>query len=87
MTAVGPDRVTGAQFVTPVPRPGAEVILFCFPPAGAGASAFRSWPALFPAAVEVRVLALPGRERRITEPPVIDIAAIAGAVEDTAEHL
>jgi surfactin synthase thioesterase subunit len=89
VTAVRPDRrasVTGPQFVTPVPRPAAEVILFCFPPAGAGASAFRTWPALFSDTVEVRVLALPGRERRIAEPPAIDIPAVADAVRATADR-
>jgi surfactin synthase thioesterase subunit len=69
------------QFVVPAPRPSAGTILYCLPPAGAGPSAFRTWPALLPSTVEARVLTLPGRERRITEPPAIDIAAIADAVQ------
>ncbi|MPZ81622.1 MAG: lantibiotic dehydratase [Actinophytocola sp.] len=74
------------EFVTPVPRPGAGTILFCYPPAGAGPSSFRTWPPLLPSTVELRVLALPGHERRITEPPAIDIALIADAVQAGADR-
>jgi surfactin synthase thioesterase subunit len=74
------------EFVVPVPRPCAGTILFCCPPAGTGPRAFRTWPALLPSTVEVRVLALPGRDRRIAEPPAIDIPAIAGAVAAGADR-
>jgi surfactin synthase thioesterase subunit len=74
------------EFVVPVPRPGAAAILFCLPPAGGGPTAYRTWPRLFPSTVEVRVLALSGRERRITEVPSIDIAAIADAVRAAADR-
>lgn len=74
------------EFVVPAPRREAGTLLFCFPPAGAGPSAFRTWPPLFPSTVEVRVLALPGRERRIAEPPGIDVAAIADAVQSGADR-
>ena len=74
------------EFVVPVPRPRAGAILFCLPPAGTGPRAFRTWPALLPSTVEARVLALPGRDRRLTEPPAIDIAAIAGAVQASADR-
>jgi len=74
------------EFVVPTPRPAAELILFCFPPAGTGANSFQEWPALLPSTVEVRVLALPGRERRFTEPLAIDIAVIADAVRKSADR-
>jgi surfactin synthase thioesterase subunit len=74
------------EFVVPAPRPRAGAILFCCPPAGTGPRAFRTWPALLPSTVEVRVLALPGRDRRMTEPPAIDIAAIADAVQAGADR-
>ena len=48
--------------------------LICFPYAGGGASVFRSWgDSEFLADVEVCAVQLPGRESRITEPPVGDL--------------
>jgi surfactin synthase thioesterase subunit len=52
----------------PAPRPDASVRLFCFPFAGGGASAYRSWGFLFPPEVEVCAVQLPGREERFREP-------------------
>jgi medium-chain acyl-[acyl-carrier-protein] hydrolase len=52
----------------PTPRPKASIRLFCFPFAGGGASAYRSWASLFPAEVEVCGIQLPGREERFREP-------------------
>ena len=52
----------------PAPRPDASVRLFCFPFAGGGASAYRSWASLFPPDVEVCAVQLPGREERFREP-------------------
>jgi len=51
----------------PLERPNARLRLFCFPYAGAGASAYRSWAALVPETVEVRAVQLPGRESRLRE--------------------
>lgn len=42
--------------------------LVCLPYAGAGASAYRQWPAAVPADVEVLAVQLPGRESRMREP-------------------
>ena len=74
------------MFVVPVPCPRAGAILFCLPPAGAGPSSFRAWHELMPSTVELRVLALPGRERRIAEPSAIDVAAVADAVLAEADR-
>lgn len=53
---------------------GAGLRLFCFPYAGGGASAFRSWAdSEFLSDVEVCAVQLPGRESRLTEPPVEDV--------------
>jgi medium-chain acyl-[acyl-carrier-protein] hydrolase len=41
--------------------------LFCLPPAGGGATLFRSWPQLLPPSIEVCAIQLPGREGRIAE--------------------
>lgn len=67
-----------------VPRPGAALRLFCFPPAGRGASAYRGWQDRLPGHVEVWPVQLPGREARIGEPAFdrIDplVEAVAAAV-------
>ncbi|MEU4678467.1 thioesterase domain-containing protein [Micromonospora sp. NPDC023737] len=60
-------------------RDGAELLL-CLPPAGAGPSSFRDWPASLPATVEMQVLALPGREARIGEPPEFTLDQVVDAV-------
>lgn len=67
-------------FWTPRPRPDAAIRLFCFPYAGAGASAFRRWPAALGAGVEMRAVQLPGRESRIAEPPEVDPPELASAL-------
>ncbi|MBB5873237.1 surfactin synthase thioesterase subunit [Allocatelliglobosispora scoriae] len=61
-------------------RHDAEVILFCLPFAGGGASAFRSWRQAFPAAVDLQPIQLAGRETRIAEPLRIDAEEIAAAI-------
>ncbi|MCT2581936.1 thioesterase II family protein [Actinophytocola gossypii] len=63
-----------------VPRPDAEVELFCLPYAGAGASAYREWPAAFGPEIEVTALRLPGRENRIRERPEVDPVAVASVI-------
>lgn len=58
------------SYVTcPYPNPAATVRLFCFPFAGGGASAYRTWGQELPAFVEVCPVQLPGREERHKEPP------------------
>lgn len=73
-------------FVRYVRRPDAEVQLFCLPYAGAGASAFRAWPAAFGPRVEVIAVQLPGRENRIREPLALDSAQIAAAINAAADR-
>ncbi|MER7168880.1 alpha/beta fold hydrolase [Micromonospora sp. NPDC000207] len=46
------------------------VRIFCFPHAGGGASAFRSWYALMPPQAELVAVQYPGRENRFGEPLV-----------------
>ncbi len=50
------------------PNPGAALRLVCVPYGGAGASAFRTWPAALPQDVELLAIELPGRETRSREP-------------------
>jgi surfactin synthase thioesterase subunit len=61
-------------------EPRGDAVLYCLPDAGSGAGAFAAWPGRFPAHLDVRPLCLPGRERRIAEPPVLSPADIADAL-------
>ncbi len=47
--------------------------LFCFPHAGAGASAYRLWPSSVDPDVEVCRIQYPGREDRLSEPLYTDL--------------
>lgn len=53
------------------------VPVFCFPPAGAGASFFHAWRAGSPR-LRICPVELPGRERRFAEPPHTDLRVLAG---------
>lgn len=71
----------------PRPRPEAEARLLCVPHAGAGPSFFARWVSELPAAVEVCLVHLPGRESRLAEPPLDDIELIAERVAREARSL
>ncbi len=51
------------------PSPQAQFRLFCFPYAGAGSTIFNSWSGLLLPEVELYLVHLPGREKRIKESP------------------
>lgn len=62
-------RVAFNTWITcPQPHLQARLRLFCLPYAGGGASIFRTWSESLPI-VEICPIQLPGRERRIAEPP------------------
>jgi surfactin synthase thioesterase subunit/acyl carrier protein len=58
-------------FPRPVSSPRAR--LFCFPFAGAGATAFRAWAESMPADIELVAVEPPGRAGRIAQAPVTSI--------------
>lgn len=66
------------------PNDAARLRLFCFPFAGAGASAFLTWPDGLPADLDVCAIQPPGRDRRLKEPPIRQLSLlvreVAGAV-------
>jgi medium-chain acyl-[acyl-carrier-protein] hydrolase len=68
--------------VRPRPQPNAKLRLLCFPFAGAGASAFRTWPAALPADVELWAIEMPGREQRWREPLFERIGPLVSAIVD-----
>jgi medium-chain acyl-[acyl-carrier-protein] hydrolase len=51
-------------------------VLVCFPYAGKGPSLFHRWSRALDDIVDVHALALPGREERVAEAPVTDIAQV-----------
>jgi medium-chain acyl-[acyl-carrier-protein] hydrolase len=64
-------------FLLTPPRARPRVRLVCLPPAGSGAAAFRAWPGLLPADVEVLPVQLPGRGWRVREAAVSDLRRLA----------
>lgn len=60
----------------------ARARLVVFPHAGSGAGAYRGWRALLPADVELGLVHLPGREARLSEPPLTSVHAMADIVAD-----
>lgn len=65
--------------------PSAEVRLFCLPYAGGAAGVFHGWPAAAPAALQVCAVELPGRGRRLAEPPYLSLAPLVRALADALE--
>ncbi|MEW6237227.1 MAG: thioesterase domain-containing protein [Candidatus Omnitrophota bacterium] len=51
------------------PNPSAKMRLFCFPYAGGGCAAFRTWAGDAPREMQICPVQLPGREYRIMETP------------------
>jgi medium-chain acyl-[acyl-carrier-protein] hydrolase len=62
------------------PRPQARIRLLCFPFAGGGAASFRTWSNYFPPEVEVCTVQLPGRDDRMREKPISDLAVLVEAL-------
>jgi medium-chain acyl-[acyl-carrier-protein] hydrolase len=74
-----------SAWVVPLrPSETARIRLFCFPYAGVGASAYRSWPRDLPSTVDVMAVQPPGREARWAEQPFRSVDTLVPA---TAEAL
>ncbi|MFD9895047.1 thioesterase II family protein [Amycolatopsis sp. NPDC059027] len=58
----------------------AAVRLVCFPHAGGTAGFYRDWQTALPPDVELRVVQYPGREERINDPCVDDMAELADRI-------
>jgi medium-chain acyl-[acyl-carrier-protein] hydrolase len=61
----------------PKPLPQAALRLFCFPYAGAGASAFRAWADDLPPTIELCPIQLPGRENQLKQPPFTNLLRLS----------
>jgi surfactin synthase thioesterase subunit/glycosyltransferase involved in cell wall biosynthesis len=66
-------------------KPG-QVRLFCFPHAGGGALGYRAWRNEVPERFFVTPAQLPGREARIAEPAVDNMATLIGTLTDEMRH-
>jgi len=64
------------------PVQGHRLRMFCFPYAGGNAHVFRLWQRHYPANVGVCPVQLPGRGRRMNEPPFTRIKALVKALAD-----
>jgi medium-chain acyl-[acyl-carrier-protein] hydrolase len=67
------------------PRRTCRIRLFCFPYAGNGAVMFRSWQDAIPDSIELCPVQLPGRGRRLHDPPFTRLTGLIQAVS-TALH-
>jgi len=63
------------QWIVPPPSTNAEIRLFCFPPAGAGAGIYRRWTTELSPEIDVFRILPPGRESRLRESRCTDIEA------------
>jgi surfactin synthase thioesterase subunit len=74
------------KIVTPwllnCPEAKDKVRVFCLPYAGGGASIYRGWAKAFPEGVGVYPIQLPGRENRITQPPLCEMSALVDAISE-----
>jgi medium-chain acyl-[acyl-carrier-protein] hydrolase len=64
------------------PGKSTGLCLFCFPYAGGSANVFRSWQRHFVSEVDLCLVHLPGRGRRIGEPPFTSMNALVDAIAD-----
>ena len=77
----------GGWLQWPMARSDAALRLFCFHPAGVGASVYRQWGFGLPSSVEVAAVQLPGRANRLKEPPIADVPLLVDAlVSNLAPH-
>lgn len=72
----------------PKPNSQAELRLVCFPYAGTGATIFRPWVAHLSPRIELCLVNLPGREKRLKESPYTHLNILVEALVDgLAPHL
>ncbi|MGZ9233885.1 MAG: thioesterase II family protein [Anaerolineales bacterium] len=64
----------------PRPNPTARLRLFFFPYAGAGSTSYNAWTRLFSPEIEIYLVHLPGRDKRIREAPFIKFPPLAEAL-------
>lgn len=68
-------------------RPDAENVVVCFPHAGGSAGYYRPLSAALPASVELHAVQYPGRQDRLAEPLIGDVATLAERATPTVLEL
>lgn len=63
-------------------RPAPSLRLFCFPYAGGASEVYRSWQRWFPEQVDLCLVHLPGRGKRLRENAFTDTLALVKAIAD-----
>jgi medium-chain acyl-[acyl-carrier-protein] hydrolase len=69
-------------FFCPKPKPQIPLRMFCFPYAGGGVNIFRAWPTALESLAEVHIVQLPGRDGRLREAPVTQLAHLVTKIAD-----
>ena len=74
--------MSSAWYICYLPRPRAEIRLYCFPFAGGCSSTYRSWLSVLPDWIELRAVRLPGRQNRRHEPAYRSCRKLVGELVD-----
>ncbi|NUP52996.1 MAG: thioesterase [Catenulispora sp.] len=75
-------------YLTARPNPTARLRLFCFHHAGGSGSVFADWQDALAPEVSVQPVQLPGRERRVREPRITDMARLTRELDrELGPHL
>jgi len=75
-------NATNLWFSNLRPNPQASTRLFCVPYAGGGAQVFQQWPDILPRSLEVWAANLPGRGKRLMEPPFLELSSLTATLTD-----
>ncbi len=81
MTDLRPNQ-NDIWFQIPLPRPQAQLRLFCLPYAGGAASVFHRWAQQLPNEIELCAIELPGRGLRLRETPFVRLAPLVRSLAD-----
>ncbi|MCU1323505.1 MAG: thioesterase [Acidobacteriaceae bacterium] len=87
MIKVGLSSNPSPWCVVQLPRPEARLRLFAFPYAGAGASIYSSWGKYLSDDVECYAIQMPGREGRLSEPPIASWDILIPQLASSLLHL
>jgi len=77
-----PTHVSEIWVSCPKPKPQAKLRLYCLPYAGAGVAIFHQWLALLSPHVELCLVHLPGREKRLREAPYTQLGPLVEALAE-----
>lgn len=73
-------------FIFPKPNPGASLRLFCFHYAGGSAQTFYAWPQNLPPNLEIGMVQLPGRGKRLAEQPITRLLPLSRIIAQALEQ-